>query len=196
MATELFPALNVILIPGLHDSSPEHWQSRWQRLHPEFARVRQRDWTDPCLPEWAARIDLARQADARPALLVAHSFGCLAAVHSLARDGANVAGALLVAPADPDKFGVAALLPSSALPCPVILVRSDDDPWMQAERAGQWAQRWHAALVDAGAAGHINAASGLGNWDEGIALLRRLADRAHNRRWPFRHDCMCDTKQQ
>lgn len=181
MATQLFPALNVIIIPGLHDSSPDHWQSRWQRRNPEFARVRQRDWTQPNLPEWAAQVDRARQADPRPALLVAHSFGCLAAVHSLARDGANVAGALLVAPADPDKFGVAASLPALALPCPAILVRSDNDPWMRAERAGQWAARWHAELVEAGAAGHINAESGLGDWDDGVALLRRLADRAHNR---------------
>ena len=28
MATQLYPALNVILISGLHDSCDDHWQSR------------------------------------------------------------------------------------------------------------------------------------------------------------------------
>ncbi len=181
MASQLFPDFNVIIVPGLHDSSWDHWQSRWHRLHPHFARVRQRHWDDPCLPEWAAQVDLARRADPRPALLVAHSFGCLASVQSLARSGANVAGALLVAPADPDKFGVAEQLPVLPLPCQSILVRSSNDPWMTAARAGQWAARWGAEVVDAGPLGHINAESGLGDWDAGAALLQQLADRAHNR---------------
>ena len=107
MAQELFPDFQVILVPGLHDSGAGHWQTRWQRAHPEFWRVRQDDWSDPDLPAWAARVDQVRARDPRPALLVAHSFGCLAAVHSIAANPRGVAGAFLVAPADPDKFGVA-----------------------------------------------------------------------------------------
>ncbi len=182
MATQLFHEFQVIIVPGLHDSSWDHWQSRWHRRNPAFARVRQRDWEDPQLTEWAAQLDKVRAADPRPALLVAHSFGCLATVHSIAREGANVAGALLVAPADPDKFKVASLLPALTLPCPTILVRSDNDPWMRPDRAGQWAARWGSELVDAGALGHINAESGLGDWPDGVALLHRLAERAHNER--------------
>jgi predicted alpha/beta hydrolase family esterase len=182
MATQLFPDFHVIIVPGLHDSGPAHWQSRWQRRHAEFARVRQDDWDHPQLAAWAARLDQVRRTDPRPALLVAHSFGCLTAVHSIARNGRNVAGALLVAPADPDKFGVADQLPALPLACPSILVASADDPWMRPQQAAAWAGRWASELVEGGRLGHINADSGLGDWPAGAALLHRLADLAHNGR--------------
>ena len=180
MATPLFPDFHVIIVPGLHDSSPAHWQSRWARAHPEFSRVRQADWDHPDLPAWAARLDQLRASDPRPALLVAHSFGCLTAVHSIARDGRNVAGALLVAPADPGKFGVADLLLALPLDCPSILVASANDPWMAHECAIAWAARWGSMVVEGGHLGHINAESGLGDWPAGKTQLRRVADLAHN----------------
>ena len=180
MATQLFPDFHVIIVPGLHDSGPAHWQSRWQRRHAEFSRVRQDDWEHPRLTAWAARLDQVRSSDPRPALLVAHSFGCLTAVHSIARDGRNVAGALLVAPADPDKFGVATILPALSLPCPSLVVASANDPWMRADSAAAWAARWGSELIEAGRLGHINADSGLDDWPAGAALLQRLADMAHN----------------
>ncbi len=185
MAIQLFPDFHVIIVPGLHDSSPEHWQSRWHRRHPEFSRVRQDHWDHPQLAAWAARLGQVRAADPRPVLLVAHSFGCLTAVHSIARDSGKVAGALLVAPADPDKFAVADLLPALPLPCPAIMVTSSNDPWMRAECAARWARRWGCALVEGGALGHINAESGLGDWPAGQALLRRLAEKAHNSQVAF-----------
>ncbi len=185
MALQLFPDFHVIIVPGLHDSSPEHWQSLWHRRHPEFARVRQDDWEHPHLATWAARLGQVRSADQRPALLVAHSFGCLTAVHSIARDSAKLAGVLLVAPADPDKFAVSDLLPALPLPCPSIMVASSNDPWMRADNARAWARRWGSELVEGGPLGHINADSGLGDWQAGQSLLRRLAERAHNRQVAF-----------
>jgi predicted alpha/beta hydrolase family esterase len=180
MAHELFPDFQVILVPGLHDSGPDHWQSRWQRAHPEFWRVRQADWSDPDLPAWAARLDHIRGLDPRPALLVAHSFGCLASMVSIAAYPRGVAGALLVAPADPDKFGVAGLLPSQPVGCPTLVISSRDDPWMSAGQAALWARRWGSEVHDAGALGHINAESGLGDWPFGQKRLQLLYDRAHN----------------
>ena len=174
-----YPEFHFILVPGLHDSGPGHWQSRWERLDPGFDRVRQEDWAHPRLVEWAARVDQLRARDPRPAILVAHSYGCLASVHSIARAGAGVAGALLVAPADPDKFGLANLLPATALPCPSIVVASRDDPWMACDAAAAWARRWGSRLVDAGALGHINAESGLGDWPAGWSHLHQLVDLAH-----------------
>ena len=29
----------VLILPGLYNSGPEHWQSHWERAHPEFRRV-------------------------------------------------------------------------------------------------------------------------------------------------------------
>jgi pimeloyl-ACP methyl ester carboxylesterase len=117
--TSVFEQFRVLIAPGLHNSGPDHWQSRWQRLFPAFERVQQDDWEVPDLPRWSARVDQVRQRgnDPRPTLIVAHSFGALATVHSVARNDEGVAGVLLVAPADPDKFNVASLLRSRRWPC-------------------------------------------------------------------------------
>jgi predicted alpha/beta hydrolase family esterase len=176
----LLSRFRVLVAPGLHGSGPEHWQSRWQRLYPAFERVEQDRWDQPDLPAWSARVSRLRRQDSRPTLIVAHSFGTLATVHSLARDPAGVAGVLLVAPADPDKFGVAAQLPTERLPCPSIVLASSNDPWMKAQHAALWAQRWGSEYINLGALGHINAESGLGDWLAGQRLLQILAERAHN----------------
>jgi predicted alpha/beta hydrolase family esterase len=170
----------VLIAPGLDDSGPDHWQSRWQRLYPSFERVHQDDWSSPDLLAWSARVDEVRRRDARPTLVVAHSFGCLASVRSVAGDPEHVAGLLLVAPADPDKFDVAALLPHTALPCPSIVVASTNDPWMPQQRARAWAERWGSTFVDVGPLGHINAESGLNDWLFGQQQLQILVERAHN----------------
>ena len=175
----------VLIAPGLQNSGPEHWQSRWQRLFPAFERVEQDDWEEPDLARWSVRVDELRQrggsgGDQRPTLIVAHSFGSLATVHSVARDPAGIAGVLLVAPADPDKFNVAALLPHQALPVPSITIGSTNDPWMAAPRAELWARRWGSRFIDGGALGHINAESRLGDWPEGLEILYFLAEKAQN----------------
>ena len=41
-------------------------------------------------------------------------------------------------------------------------------------RAQTMAEGWGSRFVNAGAAGHINTASGLGLWDDGLALLKTL----------------------
>ena len=172
----------VLVAPGLHNSGPQHWQSRWQRLYPRFERVEQQRWDEPVLLRWADRLDQVLDQDHRPTLIVAHSFGCLTTALSLSRASSpHVAGVLLVGPADPDKFQVASLLPQGELPCPSIMVASTNDPWMTAERAAGWAQRWGSDFVNAGALGHINAESGLGDWRFGQRLLQVLAQRAHNK---------------
>ncbi len=165
--------LTILLVPGLQNSGPEHWQSRWQRRYPPARRVEQAQWDVPDLAIWSERLDVARRASAR-VLLVAHSFGCLASVHRIAADLGNIAGALLVAPADPEKFGVVASLPQRPLACPSLLISSRDDPWMRADSAARWAERWGSVLVDGGALGHINADSQLADWPFGQAQLRRL----------------------
>ena len=170
----------VIIVPGLQNSGPGHWQTRWEALYPGFVRVQQDDWHDPQLERWVGRLDQLRARDPRPTLFIAHSFGCLTTVASLARRPDGAAAALLVAPAHPDRFGIAACLPTAALPVPSILVSSDNDPWMPAALAAQYARRWGSELVEGGALGHINAASGLGDWIGGQRHLHRLSELAHN----------------
>jgi predicted alpha/beta hydrolase family esterase len=53
----VFEQFRVLIAPGLHNSGPDHWQSRWQRLFPAFERVQQDDWEVPDLARWSARVD-------------------------------------------------------------------------------------------------------------------------------------------
>jgi uncharacterized protein len=155
-------APRLLVIPGLGDSPPEHWQSWLQARHPGAVRVVQRDCAAADLERWATRIGsvLARSGPG-PWLAVAHSFGALALVRHLALQPASpVAAALLVAPADPDKFGLGEHLSQRALPVPSTLVLSSSDPWLALPKGQRWAQRWGSACIQLGAAGHVNVASG------------------------------------
>ncbi|MBV8063286.1 MAG: alpha/beta hydrolase [Nevskia sp.] len=167
----------VLVVPGLRGSGPGHWQSLWERRYPCFRRVQQDDWNTPDLDRWARRIvETALQLD-EPVLVVAHSFGCLAAVRAEGFQSDLIAGSLLVAPANPERFGIEQRLSAKPLLQPSILVASTNDPWMPLERAHHWAGRWGSELVDLGAQGHINADSGLGEWAEGRRLMHRLCRR-------------------
>jgi len=173
----------VLVAPGLSDSGPEHWQSRWQRLYPGFERVQQDDWETPDLPRWSARLGEVLARDGRPTLIVAHSFGCLTTVHrtaalQAASEGSAhpIVAALLVAPADPVKFSLSAAV-RHKLPYPALVVGSDNDPWMSAERARHWAEAWGAQFRSVGARGHINYESGLGDSTAGQQWLLELLER-------------------
>lgn len=176
----------LLIVPGLHDSGPAHWQSWLQASWRPSARVVQRNWHSPDLERWSARVDatLERAGGGGPWIAVAHSFGCLALVHHLARSVAAgprspIRAVLLVAPAEPDRFGLADALPQRPLGLPAMLVGSQNDPWMSAGSAQRWAGRWGCQWVNLGEAGHINAEAGFGplplarRW--ALAMQQRLA---------------------
>jgi predicted alpha/beta hydrolase family esterase len=158
-------SVRLLVVPGLQDSGPAHWQSWLQGQYRDSLRVRQRDWTAPDLDRWAARIatTLDHAGAGHMWIAVAHSFGCLALARHLAQEpDSPIAAALFVAPAEPDKFGVAGLLPQRRLRVPSALVASDSDPWMSAASTRRWASRWGSHWLTLGDAGHINAESGFG----------------------------------
>jgi predicted alpha/beta hydrolase family esterase len=152
----------LLVIPGLNDSPPDHWQSWLQSHHRDAVRVVQQDWRSPDLERWTAgiRSKLARSGPGRW-IAVAHSFGALALAHVLStdRDG-HIAAALLVAPADPDKFGIGEQVPARALPITATMVLSQSDPWLSHACGLRWAARWGCRVVDLGDVGHINVSSG------------------------------------
>lgn len=163
-----------LIIPGLRSSGPMHWQTWLERRVTGSVRIAQRDWNDPHLPDWASRVRREITQTTGRVFIVAHSFGALAAVQAASDHAERIAGALLVAPADPERFGVAEFLPTKTLPFPVILVASTNDPWISLDAAKNWSGLWGAEIVNLGAAGHINAEAGFGPWPEGLALLERL----------------------
>ncbi len=170
----------ILVLPGYGGSGPEHWQSAWERLYPEFRRVEQRDWERPELREWSATLDAAVAAAGSETVLVAHSVACLLVAHWAARTERTIAAALLVAPPDPAQADFPAVLasfgptPRRRLAFRSIVVGSTDDPYASPAFAPACAEAWGSEFVSAGAAGHINAASNLGGWPAGLALLRRL----------------------
>lgn len=170
----------VLIIPGIGDSGPAHWQTLWQTGRDNFRRVRQRDWDRPERREWVAALDTAVAAVDGPLVLVAHSLGCLTVAHWAALEPRRVQGALLVAPPDPaaPTFPEAATgfapVPAVRLGFASIVVASSNDPYAGPDRARAYARAWGSRLVDAGPLGHINAGSGLGAWPAGWALLQTL----------------------
>jgi predicted alpha/beta hydrolase family esterase len=169
-------------VPGLGGSGPEHWQTRWERLDPRCVRVVQRDWEHPDREAWLASLEAALTAAGAPAVIAAHSLGCALVAHAAGRPlAARIRAALLVAPADvdspdhtPPETRVFAPIPLRRLPFPATVVASQDDPFVALARARAFAAAWGAAFVDAGPRGHLNAASGLGDWPEGRRQLDAL----------------------
>ena len=47
----------IIIVPGMGNSGPGHWQSIWQDRHSEFQRVEQNDWDEPVLIEWIVNLE-------------------------------------------------------------------------------------------------------------------------------------------
>ena len=169
----------LVIVPGLHGSGAEHWQSWLQHQVADSVRVVQDDWSAPDLERWSDRVadTLAAQGPG-PHVVVAHSFGCLAAVRAAARHPSlDIAQVLLVAPAEPNRFDAAATLPQSRLATRSCVVASDNDPWMSATQAHAWASRWGSDWINLGNAGHINADSGYGPFP----LAREWAAGALNR---------------
>ena len=172
----------VLTLPGWQGSGPDHWQSRWEALH-GYTRVEQHDWLRPLRGDWTARLDEVVQQQDRPVLLAAHSLGCLLTAWWAAqsRHTHRVAGALLVAPPEIERDDLRQQIPGWAppararLPFAGIVVASSDDAYGSFESASRLAADWGATFYNIGPRGHINAESGLGDWDEGLALLRSLA---------------------
>lgn|SRR5215207_550692 len=173
-----------LILPGLYDSGPEHWQSYWERADPACRRVVQADWETPRCADWVARLDAEIAALGTPVVLAAHSLGCHLVAHwatgAAPERRARVHGALLVAPPDLDAPSAPpgltgfAPVPLAALPFPSTVVASTNDEYVTLDRAAAFARAWGSRFVNAGAAGHLNSASGLAGWPAGRALLDEL----------------------
>ena len=171
---------DILIIPGVGGSGPDHWQSRWEAKLPSARRVIQKDWDRPELNAWRGRIIEEVERTAGPVIFVAHSLGVLATVHAaslLARSAyrSKVKGGFLVAPpssaglSDLDELDPAFLtLPSEPLAFPAILVASRDDKYSSLSDSEALASKLGAKLVDAGFSGHINNERGHGPWPEGL----------------------------
>ncbi|WP_086650777.1 RBBP9/YdeN family alpha/beta hydrolase [Acetobacter cibinongensis] len=189
---------DLVIVPGLFGSGEDHWQSIWASLFQAHGvsvrRVEQDDWENPTPAAWHERLHQTLAASRKPVLLIAHSLGAiLSARHASNATSRNmygtssVVGALLVAPADaanhtgPDAARIEGFMPppSQKLPFPATLVFSQNDPWLEVNRAHQLAKNWGASLLDAGYAGHIGQDANVEHWPLGLNALHALALTCH-----------------
>ncbi|WP_437883838.1 RBBP9/YdeN family alpha/beta hydrolase [Pseudomonas sp. LRF_L74] len=182
--------VRVLNLPGRGDSGDKHWQTFWERSHPDYRRVIQAEWDNPDIDEWVETLHVAIVAEDSPVVLVAHSLSVSQVAHWAARHAfaadyrGQVKGALLVAPSDvehpsypPGARGFAPI-PLLRLPFASIVVASTDDVRVSVERARLFAAAWGSRLDLPGAYGHLGSAAELGDWAYGKALLQTLIDGA------------------
>lgn len=181
-------AATVVLVPGLRGHVEDHWQTRLAVAVPYARTVPPLGRTEPSLLARVRLLDRIVDDVDGPVVLVAHSAGCLVAVHWAATHrGSKVRGALLATPPalatelPPEYPSIRQLrdhgwlpIPRRPLPFPSILAASTDDPLGNPVRlqalARAWGSRWHSL----GAVGHLNPASGYGDWAEAEELIREL----------------------
>ena len=167
---------DILVVPGLGGSGPDHWQSRWEGKLSTARRVEQTHWDRPDRDAWTERLVAAVAESRRPVVLVAHSLGVATVVQAApSLPPGIVRGAFMVGLPDverpdmpPEIDPAFSPLPREPLPFPSLLIASRDDPYCAYERAEDFAYAWGAAIVDAGTAGHLKSESGFGPWPEGL----------------------------
>lgn len=172
---------NYLIVPGLGNSGPEHWQTYFQNSGGNFFRVEQQEWESPTCEEWIETIDKkVSEFDPSTVVLIGHSLGCSTIAHWATKYNRQIKGALLVAPSDLEAPQYAfpatgfAPIPLDRINFKTIVVASADDFWVTLDRAKYFADSWGSEFINIGNPVHINAASGHKNWDEGKKILEAL----------------------
>ena len=135
-----------------------------------------------------AAIERVAQSVAGPIVIVAHSGGCVMVAHWARQSKRAVQGALLAAPPDferemPEGYPTLAALhaggwlpvPRERLPFRSIVAGSRNDPLADYARVGELAAAGGAELVNLGEVGHLNPASGFGEWPRADEFIARLS---------------------
>ena len=180
----------VLIVPGLRDHVPEHWQTHLERALPKAVSVPRMEPDSPdklSCAAWVARLDESLARIDSPVILVAHSAGVMIVAHWVQRHRRPIEGALLATPADlesplPEGYPTMEALrqngwlpiPRTTLPFPSMVAASTNDPLAHFERVAGLAVQWGSSLVNVGAVGHLNPASGYGPWPQAEALVREL----------------------
>lgn len=170
----------ILIVPGLRDHVEDHWQTHLER---KLSAVRKVVSVPPLEADKLSRaarvaaIQRAVEAIEGPILAVAHSAGVIMLVHWAQEHARSIEAALLAAPPDfeaalPAGYPTLDALqangwlpvPRHALPFRSIVAASTNDPLASFERVTQMAKDWGSELVNVGAAGHLNPASGFGEW--------------------------------
>jgi predicted alpha/beta hydrolase family esterase len=178
----------LLLVPGLRDETPGHWQSILAGQWPGAVSLPALGRRNIDLAARLGQIEDAVQAIEGPVVLVAHSGGAVATAHWAQRTRITIQGALLATPplfAGPLGLEFPELaefqghgwlpVPRTPLPFRSIVAASRNDPLGSYEGVCDLARAWNARVFDLGHSGHLNPASGFGPWPAAIELVRELA---------------------
>ena len=78
----LLSMTNYLIVPGLGNSGPEHWQTYFQNSAPNFFRIEQTDWDTPNSEDWIKNLDaMATSFEFSYVVLIGHSLGCSTLAH-------------------------------------------------------------------------------------------------------------------
>lgn len=179
----------VLIVPGLRDHVPQHWQTLLAARLQHVQTVPPMGRLDLNCQDRVDAIEAAVAAIDGPVVIVAHSGGCVMVAHWARQTAlhARVRGALLATPPDfdapmPDGYPTLADLdvsgwlpvPRQPLPFPSLVATSDNDPLGALARVQALAKEWGSQQVHLGSVGHLNPASGYGEWPQAEDLIRRL----------------------
>jgi predicted alpha/beta hydrolase family esterase len=182
----------LLIVPGLRDAVAQHWQTLLEaRLRAQgrpVASVPPMGRVELDCASKVAAIERVAQGVAGPIVIVAHSGGCIMVAHWAQRTQRAVQGALLATPPDfeaPMPEGYPTLdalraggwlpVPRKRLPFPSIVAASQDDPLADFDRVAVLARDWGSRLLDLGKVGHLNPASGYGEWRRAEVLIDELS---------------------
>ncbi|KVN30565.1 alpha/beta hydrolase [Burkholderia pyrrocinia] len=177
----------ILIVPGLRDHVEDHWQTHLERRLPNARSVAPLERDKLSRAARVAALDAALAAIDGPVILVAHSAGVMITVHWARQATRAIQGALLATPADldepmPDGYPTMDALdahgwtpvPTQRLPFPSLVAASRNDPLARFERVEALAAGWGSQVVDLGEVGHLNPASGYGEWPGAAALIAEL----------------------
>ena len=177
----------VVMVPGLRDHVPDHWQTLLAERLPRCVTVPRLPREKMSCAAWVQALDDCVSRVHGDIVLAAHSAGVMMVVHWAQRPRRPIRGALLAAPPDfevplPEGYPSMALLrqggwlptPRERLPFPSIVAASTNDPLASFYRVVALAAAWGSRLQNVGAAGHLNPASGHGEWPLAQALIAEL----------------------
>ena len=178
----------ILIVPGLRDEVPEHWQTLLEAKLPKVACVPRIKRDKLSCAAWVAELGGSLARIEGPVILVAHSGGVMMVVHWAQRYRRPIQGALLAAPPDfesplPEGYPTQEVLrqngwlptPRAPLPFRSIVAASTNDPLGRYERIAELATAWGGRLVNVGAVGHLNPASGYGEWPRAREFIAELA---------------------
>lgn len=177
----------ILFVPGLRDHVEDHWQTILATKLPNTRTVPPLKHNKLSCAARVQALDDALAGITGPVILVAHSAGVMITAHWAQKHQREIKGALLAAPPDfespmPAEYPTLEALrangwlptPLSRLPFPSIVGASTNDPLASFERVKEMAASWGSHLIDLGAVGHLNPASGFGEWPRAVELIEEL----------------------